>query len=342
MKFEKRAGELPSIPVLRTGADFPFETLIACEQAAHALIDGATRHASKTALRALDAISRAWLAKWNHAHLAEIDRVAERMKRPGAYFLSVNYEWGCTVGVHPTADNTAAALARVLDWQTPGLGRHVIAAIVSGRSGTFVTLTWPGYTGILQAMAPGRFSAAINQAPMPHRGGGIYPFDWLANKLRVWQTPHATPAHVLRVVFENALTFGAARDQLISTPIATPVIFSLAGTEPNELCIIERTEDDAYVHDGANAAANAWQAPGWNGRERGEDNIGRVAQMSDACWRLRREHATDFSWLSPPVLNDHTRLALLCDARRGRVLAQGFEANGPATAMLDLNLGTGS
>ncbi len=235
---EAAVEQLPEIPVLDTGPDFPFETLVAEEARAHALIDGATRLAPKQALKVLDGISRRWLARWNNRHLQEIDRIAARLGRPGAYFLSVNYEWGCTVGVHPSPDNTTARLARVLDWRTPGLGRHVMAARVSGAAGPFISLTWPGYTGVLQAMAPGRFSAALNQAPMPKRGGGLYPFDWLANKIKVWQTPHATPAHLLRETFEHAPSYASARQRLIETPIAAPVIFSLAGLTPDELCII--------------------------------------------------------------------------------------------------------
>ena len=91
--------------------------------------------------------------------LAEIDEIAARLGRPGGHFLSVNYEWGCTVGVGPSPDGRSARLTRTLDWFTPGLGRYVMAARVAGQAGHFVTLTWPGFVGVLQAMAPGRFSA---------------------------------------------------------------------------------------------------------------------------------------------------------------------------------------
>lgn len=327
---------LPEIPLLETGPDFPYTTLVADEARAHALIDGATKLAPRTALRLLDRVSRRWLAKWNHAHLPEIDRIAQRLARPGAYFLSVNYEWGCTVGVHASPDGSSARLARVLDWRTPGLGRYIMAARVAGSAGEFTTLTWPGYTGVLQAMAPGRFAAALNQAPMPKSGGGIYPFDWLANKIKVWKTPHATPAHVLRNVFEQDESYADARRRLIETPIAAPVIFSLAGLAPDELCIIERTEDQAHVHDGSSAAANAWQAPGWHGRERGYDSIGRTGRMLRDVVHCASEMDADFSWLQPPILNDQTRLVLACDAAQGRLLARGYEAGRPVTQTLEI------
>jgi hypothetical protein len=154
---------LAPIPIHAVGPAYPLETLEREVARAHALIDGATRNVPLAALRSLDAISRRWLEKQDSAHLAEIDAIAARLRRPGAYFLSVNYEWGCTCRVAPAPDHSSARLVRVLDWRTPGLGRHVVAARVAAAAGPFLTLTWPGYTGVLQATAPGRFSAALNR-----------------------------------------------------------------------------------------------------------------------------------------------------------------------------------
>ena len=170
---------LVRIPVHAVGPDYPMETLEREEARAHALIDDATGDLPPAALRVLDAISRRWLAKQDSGYLPEIDAIARRLARPGAYFLSVNYEWGCSCKVGPSPDQKSARLVRVLDWLTPGLGRELVAARVAGAAGPFTTLTWPGYTGLLQAMAPQRFSAALNQAPMraplgslPSRLGG--------------------------------------------------------------------------------------------------------------------------------------------------------------------------
>lgn len=323
--------QLPDIPVVETGADFAYETLLAQEEYAHALLDGATKGIPSQILRALDKVSRRWLVKSSNAHLSEIDRIAGHLERPGAYFLSVNYEWGCTVGVHPSSDGQSARLVRVLDWRTPGLGRYIIAARVNGASGPFTSLTWPGYSGVLQAMAIGRFSAALNQAPMPKSGGGLYPIDWMANKVKVWKTSHETPAHVLRSVFEEAATFDDARRMLIEIPIASPAIYSLAGTRADELCIIDRTETDAFVKDGPGSAANAWQAPDWFGRDRGLDNQGRSKQMLQEIVEPCALVDEDFEWLKPPILNDRTRLAMIADAGQGNISARGFENQMPAT-----------
>ena len=323
--------QLEAIPVLDTGPSFAMETLVAHEARAHALLDLATGPLPSAALRQLDKVSRRWLAKWENAHLAEIDAIAARLARPGAYFFSVNYEWACTCRVAPSPGRKSARLVRVLDWRTPGLGRHVIAARVHGQSGSFVTLTWPGYTGVLTGMAPGRFSAALNQAPM-RKAVGFYVLDWAVSRRRVWTMPHPTPAHLLRTVFETAADFTDARERLTRAPISTPAIFSLAGLRASETVVIERTETEARVHVGPNVAANHWEAAGWRGRSRGERSAERAAMMHRVIPGL----VPDFSWLAPPVMNPTTRIAMVSDAAEGRLVAQGFEAMRPATQVLEL------
>ncbi len=322
---------LKQIPVLSVGAAFPQETLRAELPRAHALFDLATKGVPPRVLKALDRASRAWLVRNSNQHLAEIDAIAAMLSRPGVYFLSVNYEWGCTCRVAAAPDQGSARLVRVLDWRTHGLGRNIIAANVAGAAGAFVTLTWPGYTGVLQGMAPGRFSAALNQAPMRRSGGGLMALDWAVNKGRVWRMPHGTPAHLLRDVFESARTYGAARQMLIETPIASPAIFSLAGLAANETCVIERLEEQAYVHDGPSVAANNWQTPGWLGRPRGRDSAGRSAMMA----AVDTAFDEDLTWLRAPILNERTRLVMIADAKAGRFIAQGYEADGAATAVLN-------
>lgn len=323
---------LPAIPVVDTGRDFPLATLMQHKAKTHALLDIASRRYPQRALKALDQVSRAWLVRWDNSHLSEIDTIAKVLDRPGAYFFSVNYEWGCTCRVAPSPDGRSARLARVLDWLTPGLGSNLVAARVSGApAGPFAILTWPGYTGVLQVMAPGRFSAALNQAPM-RKAVGLFYVDWAANRRRVWRMPHPTPAHLLRDVAEEAETFQDARRMLTERPISTPAIFSIAGLAPGETAIIERSERDARVRDGAHVAANHYESPGWGGHARGIDSGGRARLMSG----LTPEFDTNFPWLVPPILNDHTRLVMVADASEGRMIAQGYERDGPATRPLDL------
>jgi hypothetical protein len=320
-----------TIPMVIAGKDFPLATLIAEEARAHALLDIATAKVPITVLRSLDRVSRAWLVRHSNSHLDEIDAIARRLNRAGTYFFSVNYEWGCTCRVAPSPEGNSARLIRVLDWRTPGLGRNIIAARVKAPAGEFISLTWPGYTGVMQAIAPQRFSVAVNQAPMRHLGGGVLALDWAANRARVWRQPHATAAHVVRDVIETAHTYAEARQRLIETPITAPAIFSLAGLDAKETCVIERQETAAHVLDGPAVAANNWQTPGWQGRSRGNDSPGRARQMAPVTPEFNKQ----FPWLKAPILNDRTRLVMVMDARQGRFIAQGYEAGQVATDVLD-------
>ena len=99
------------------------------------------------------------------------------------------------------------------------------------------------------------------------------------------------------------------------------------------MAIIERTEERAHVFEGRGVAANHWQAPGWHGRNRGIDSIGRARHMHGIT---AEPEDAGFPWLAPPVLNARTRLVMVADARSGRLAAQGFEAGGAATRVLNL------
>ena len=323
---------LPAIPVIETGRDFPIATLMHFKARAHDLFDVATRRYPRRMLAMLDGVSRSWLVRNRNPHLNEIDEIAKVLGRPGTYFFSINYEWGCTCRVAADADTASARLMRVLDWMTPGLGRNIVCARVSGASaGPFAVLTWPGYSGVLQVMAPGRFSAALNQAPM-RNNSGLYYLDWASGRRRVWGMPHPTPAHLLREVSERADTFAEAKAMLCRTPISTPGIFSLAGLRTSELAVIERTETDFRLREGANVAANHWESAGWHGHPRGVDSHGRARLMHHAAPAFDRE----FPWLAEPILNDRTRLVMLADAKAGRLQARGYERSKPATETLDL------
>lgn len=323
---------LPAIPVIETGRDFPLKTLMHFKARAHDLFDIATRRYPPRLLGGLDKVSRAWLKRHANAHLEEIDTIAGVLGRPGAYFFSINYEWGCTCRV-VGGPGGGARLIRVLDWLTPGLGRNLVCARVTGApAGPFVVLTWPGYSGVLQVMAPQRFSAALNQAPM-RKASGLYYLDWASGRRRVWGLQHTTPAHLLRSVSETADSFAAAREALCRTPIAAPCIFSLAGTAPGETAVIERTETEFRLRQGGSqVAANHWESAHWQGHARGLDSPGRARMMTG----IPANFDGSFSWLAAPILNERTRLAFIADARAGRLMGQGYEAERPATQVLDL------
>jgi len=145
--------------------------------------------------------------------------------------------------------------------------------------------------------------------------------------------PFPTPAHLLRRVAEEARNFSEAKQMLAEALVSTPGIFTLAGVAPNETAVIERTETEARVRTGSAAiAANHWGEPGWKGRARGDSSL----ERSEAIKQIAANFDEDFAWLSPPILNEKTRLAMIADAKVGRLIARGYEADGPATQSLDL------
>ena len=333
------AAALPAIPVLHVGRDFPVETALAIgESRGYAMLDKATAGIPAAAIRIGDAVSRAWLQRTHHPYLAEIDAVAKLAIRPGSHFFNVAYEWGCTSAAKSAGDGLGCRLVRVLDWNIPGLGRHAIAARVMSDHGPWVTLTWPGYTGVLQALAKGRFAAGLNQAPA--RIVWDRPrLDWLIAKAGIWRSRAITPGHLLRQVFEQAANYAEARQRLIETPLAVPVIYTLAGPGPGEGCVIERQETAARVLEGPGEAqtANDWQSVSWQGRRSpGRWSAERLAAMRAVATAPPPDQP--FDWLVVPILNDESRLAIVADPATGRLIAQGYEADGPATAILHLQL----
>lgn len=289
----------------------------------------AERSYSGPAIRLGDAVSRRWLRLAGNPFLAELESIAGQIGRPGAYLLNVSYEWACTTSASrdPAGGNR---LLRVLDWKLDGLGRNLVLARQRGPAGVFYNITWPGFVGVLTAMAPGRFAAAINQPPLRSFGLPL-PFAWAANKRRLWQSQALPPAHLLRKVFEECRTYDEARRLLSEAPLCLPVFFTLSGTTPAEGCVIERTEDRCVIHSCPAAIANHWLAMHEGGTPRGHDSIGRHHRM---CTVMTAPQG-DFAWLQPPLLNPDTRLVLYANAAGGALRLQGWERHGPATAVFE-------
>jgi hypothetical protein len=207
-----------------------------------------------------------------------------------------------------------------------------------GAAGEFLNVTWPGYVGTLTAMAPGRFAAAINQAPLWRRTRKpwLRPYDLAANALRTWRIRHCPPDHLLREVLETCRDFGEARRRLETVPIARPVIFTLVGCERGERCVIERTEEGFASRDEDTSAANDWlrSTEPWEARINSAVLLTRTYEEARARSRLRREalaawpqpfaHA-GFAWVTPPVLNPMTRIAVEMCPAEGTLRAMGFE-----------------
>jgi hypothetical protein len=304
----------------------------AMAQAAADTFGVVSRVAAKLLTPILDKASRDWLARQDNPWLAEIDAMAAILGIRGVYVLNVCFEWGCTGGVWPSPQGPV--LRRVLDWPFPRLGE---STIVMRQPSGYLNIGWPGFAGVIQGLAPGRFACAINQAPMRSHGRSFVG-DWLANRIAVKQCIGLPPAHLLRAVFETAPDYAAAKAMLCETEIAVPAIFLLAGIADSEGCVIERTETSFAVRemgDGAVCAANHFeQIPGaW--RPRPIDSAGRAA-----CARGLPAAADGFDWFVDPIANINSRLAFTASARDGALALVGTRGAVPTTQVFRVNPST--
>ena len=164
---------------------------------------------------------------------------------------------------------------------------------MAGGAGEFHSVTWPGFVGVLTGMAPGRFAGSINQAPMWRRTRHpwLRPVDMMANAAATWPLRHMPPDQLLRHVFETARDFASAQQLLETTPIARPVIYTLAGCKAGERCVIERTIDGFNTRTEDTGAANDWlkRLNGWEGRIGA--NIMFTCSHDDAGANSRGRHA---------------------------------------------------
>jgi len=285
----------------------------------------------KHRLPLLEHLSRAWAQRSNNPHLEEIRELCRDLPT-GLWFMNFCYEWGCTtrVGTDPTSN--LPILVRTLDWPFNGIGRNLVVAHHINQAGAdFYNMAWPGYTGVVTAMAPSRFAAAINQAPM-RKSTPVHALNWLAARPRVWRRSHLPPAHLLRQVFDQAPDFKSAVKMLCETPVAIPVIYSIAGIRPGETCIIERLENDYHLIEGGNATGNHWQAYDFPATPRGDNSHDRRSLLARQDW----SDLQGFRWVQEPVLNPDTRLAVETCAASTTLRVQGYESDGPATGVFEL------
>jgi hypothetical protein len=293
--------------------------------------------AMRPMLPVIDALARRWLTRSQSPYVAEIRAIAGTLGFPGIWFLNGSYQWSCTSLAREQAG--APWLARTLDWPFPGLGRYVEIARMRGAAGEFYSVTWPGYVGTLTAMAPGRFAAAINQAPLKRRTEAkwLRLYDLAANALRTFVRVRAIPPdQLLRKAFETCRDYAEAKVMLERVPLARPVIFTLAGCRPGERCVIERTENGARSYLDQTSAANDWLhcVPGWEARIGSDELFSRSYEEAGQRSRDRRESLAAWNggfdddslgWVVPPVLNKYTRLAVEMCPARGVLRAAGYE-----------------
>jgi len=347
---------LPAIPVIDLREGGPVRHAERNRAPARALRDACLAFFPRAALPlmpTLDLISRRWLARSRSPYLPEIAQIADALGFSGVWLLNASYQWGCTA--RASDEDGVPWLLRTLDWPFHGLGRHVEVARMQGAAGEFFSITWPGYVGALTALAPSRFAACVNQAPMRRRTTHrwLRGYDFARNAYGVWRSDGLMPPdQLLRQTFELCADFAAARRMLETTPVSRPVIYVLVGCAAGERCVVERTETGFVTRENDTSAANDWLPwrPGWEGR------IGTRRFLTDSFVaaanysRARRESlvgwtgtcaAPSFAWVREPVLNPYTRLAVAMCPARGVLRAIGYEATDtllpqPVTAMCEV------
>jgi hypothetical protein len=264
----------------------------------------------------------------------------------GPYFLNLIYEWACSTSAAPDPTGTGARMIRVLDWGLSGLGRHVVVARHATPVGPFFSATWPGYAGVLTAMAPSRFSVALNQAPRIPVSGALVIDEVVTHLRMLWCGGTLPAAHLLRQTCETAPDFTAAV-ACLSDPtvdLAVPAIFSVAGIEASQACVIEAIGRARRVHRpdtalGVIGVANDWLSQDLPGKPR----------IHAATWsknispaennRLRRTaicalQAGSFHGaadLAEPILNDHTVIVAAMNARRGTMIVEALDPPAPGS-----------
>ena len=180
----------------------------------------------------------------------------------------------------------------------------------------------------------------------------LRPYDIALNARQTWGIRSIPPDHLLREVFETCKTFGEAKHRLETTPIARPVIYILVGCYHGERCVIECTQDGFATRDHDTGAANDWlqSRPPWEARVGAEVLFIRTFDEAAENSRTRRDHLAaspgpfvgEFGWVSPPVLNSQTRLAVeMCPATGvlraiGYEQAEGQELPEPVTLICEL------
>jgi hypothetical protein len=333
----------PAIPVVDIRHGGPPQHARQSAAQARALRDACLGFFPRTLLPTmplLDSAARGWLRRSRSPYVEEIAQIADILDFSGVWLLNASYQWACTALARE--QDGVPWLVRTLDWPFRGLGRHTEVAQMRGAGSDdsdFFSITWPGYVGTLTAMAPSRFAACINQAPMRRRTAhrwlrlGDLAMNTVASSLRRGLMP---PDQLLRRTFEVCENYRAARRMLETTPVARPVIFTLIGCAAGESCVIERTETAFVTRETETSAANDWvpERPAWEGRIGTRRFL--ISSFDEAAGysRARRESlagwsgslaAPGFDWVRPPVLNPYTRLAVAMCPAAGILRVVGYD-----------------
>ena len=129
---------------------------------------------------------------------------------------------------------------RNLDWPGEYLGQYTIKVNFSSHQGAFTAVTWPGFVGIMSAVAKGRFSATINWLPWLH--STLLPAWFPKPNLLGWPA-----SFLLRYIFEKCKTFEDALLEIKQKKVLAPVLITLVGPKKGQAVAIERGTRDYKI-----------------------------------------------------------------------------------------------
>jgi hypothetical protein len=183
-------------------------------------------------------------ALYGNLHGDECEELAEVADVAASDIRAANLAYdiaqaGCSTLAVPQEVSGSPLLARNLDWSLGSrnlLQRTLTVARISGaHAGDYVSVLWPGLFGGLTAMAPGRFSLAINFVVHSDVDASTIATSLAAGAMPVtWATRH---------VLDHCKDFDAAVKYLRRVELGAPVLFTLAGTKAEERVVIERSPD---------------------------------------------------------------------------------------------------
>ena len=311
----------------------------------------------------LDGIARRWLMRSQSPYVDEVRAIADALGFPGIWFLNGSYQWSCTALARD--EDGAPWLARTLDWPFPGLGRFVELARMRGPAGEFINVTWPGYVGVLTALAPGRFAAC----DQPGAAAAAQPPPLAAALRSCSPMPSATLFRVRAIPPDQLLRAGVRagaglrRSKAHAGNHAGRAAGDLhAGRLPRGRALRHRAHRETASTPAPTTTARPMtgcdSTPLWEGRIGASKVLTCTFEEAAEHSRARREglalwrgsFARDsFGWVAPPVLNPYTRIAVEMNARarhppRGRLRVarrRGVRAAGDAAARIPRRAGCG-
>lgn len=172
------------------------------------------------------------IRQWAEALDARADdiitaNISYELAQAGQYLATRFPAVGCT-SVVMESPKLGLVHVRNLDWDLDGMGSSTLVRMLEDEDRQIVSVTNPGFVGVLSGMAPGDFSVTINWVPPTQRPR----FD-------------LGPVFLVRWVLENAVDFDDAVAYLSGTPLSSAVLFTVCGVD--NACVIERTCKDSDI-----------------------------------------------------------------------------------------------